>query len=57
MEQTIQGKQEVPLDAKTANILMEVCHGQIMDNFRKGLHSFFVTGPKMYQLYKTSFTA
>jgi hypothetical protein len=24
---------------------------QVMDNFRRGLHSFFVTGPKMYQLY------
>jgi hypothetical protein len=22
-----------------------------MDNFRRGLHSFFVTRPKMYQLY------
>jgi hypothetical protein len=28
-----------------------------MDNFRRGLHSFFVTGPKMYQLYYTSFNA
>jgi hypothetical protein len=28
-----------------------------MDNFRRGLHSFFVTGPKMYQLYQTSFNA
>jgi hypothetical protein len=28
-----------------------------MDNFRRGLHSFFVTGPKMYQLYLTSFNA
>jgi hypothetical protein len=28
---------------------------QSMDNFRRGLHSFFVTGPKMYQLYQTSF--
>jgi hypothetical protein len=24
---------------------------ETMDNFRRGLHSFFVAGPKMYQLY------
>jgi hypothetical protein len=27
----------------------------IMDNFRRGQHSFLVTGPKIYQLYWTSF--
>jgi hypothetical protein len=24
---------------------------QAMDNFRRGLHNFFVTGPKMLQLH------
>jgi hypothetical protein len=31
--------------------------GRVSDNFRRGLHSFFVTGSKMHQLYKTSFNA
>jgi hypothetical protein len=28
-----------------------------MDNFKRGPHSFFVTRPKIYQLYRTSFNA
>jgi hypothetical protein len=40
-----------------AKIYVALFMALYMDNFRRGLHSFFITDPKMYQLYHTSFNA